>query len=109
MGDAVDNRFVGNVFIGNSFDVGTNSTRTLSSFNRNYWDHYGGYDLDRDGTGDVPYAPVRLFALVLQRHPPALILLRSLFVDLLDLAERVMPVLTPAALVDSQPLMRRPS
>jgi nitrous oxidase accessory protein len=109
LGDAYENRFVGNVFVGNSFDVGTNSTRTQSSFHRNYWDHYGGYDLDRDGTGDVPYPPVRLFALVVQRHPPALILLRSLFVGLLDLAERVLPVLTPATLVDDAPLMRRPA
>jgi nitrous oxidase accessory protein len=46
---------------------------------------------------------------VLQRHPPALILLRSLFVDLLDLAERVLPVLTPATLVDDAPLMLRPA
>jgi len=108
LGDAYENHFQGNTFAGNSFDVGTNSTRTQSTFSRNYWDHYSGYDLDHNGTGDVPYAPVRLFALVLQRHPPALILLRSLFVDLLDLAERVLPVLTPAALVDDAPLMQRP-
>ena len=64
-------------------------------FTGNWWDHYRGYDLDRDGVGDVPYPPVRLFALVVEQSEPSLILLRSPFVDLLDAAERVMPVLTP--------------
>jgi hypothetical protein len=30
-------------------------------------------------------------------------------VDLLDIAEHVLPVLTPETLVDERPLMRRPS
>jgi nitrous oxidase accessory protein len=109
LGDVFDNRFEGNSFIRNSFDVATNSTRAQSSFRGNYWDHYAGFDLDHDGVGDIPFAPVRLFALVVQRHPPALLLLRSLLVDLLDVAERVLPVLTPAALSDPAPLMRRPA
>jgi hypothetical protein len=37
-----------------------------------------------------------------------LVLQRSVIVDLLDLAERVLPVLTPATLVDERPLLRRP-
>ena len=98
--------FRGNGFLGNSFDVATNSRASHSSFDGNYWDHYGGYDLDRDGHGDVPYRPVRLFSLVVAEHEPALILMRSFLVDLLDTAERVLPVLTPETLVDSQPLMR---
>jgi nitrous oxidase accessory protein len=74
----------------------------------NHWDRYRGYDLDRDGAGDVPYAPVRLFALVVERAPAALVLVRSLVAGALDLAERVAPVLTPATLIDPAPLMRRP-
>lgn len=109
LGDADRTSFTGNTFEGNSFDVASNSTSTGSRFDRNFWDHYRGYDLNRDGAGDVPFAPVRLFSLVVQRHPPALLLLRSLTVDLLDLAERVLPVLTPAGLVDHAPLMRPPS
>ena len=58
--------------------------------------------------GDVPHAPVRLFALVVERAPATLILLRSLLVDLLDLAERVIPTLTPETLLDDRPLMKRP-
>ncbi|NOT08995.1 MAG: nitrous oxide reductase family maturation protein NosD [Gemmatimonadales bacterium] len=108
LASATDNRFEGNVFEGNSFDVSTNSRSASSRFAGNWWDQYRGYDLDRDGVGDVPYRPVRLFSLVVERHEPSLILLRSPFVELLDAAERFMPVLTPETLVDGRPLMRRP-
>ena len=108
MANATGNRFTGNRFEGNSFDAATNSRSASSSFDRNWWDRYQGYDLDRDGLGDVPYRPVRLFSLVAEQHKPALILLRSAFVDLLDGAERLMPMLTPDALADRNPLMRPP-
>jgi nitrous oxidase accessory protein len=106
MADAEATEFRHNRFEGNSFDVGTNSVNAASSFDGNFWDRYSGYDLDRDGYGDVPFAPVRLFALVVQRNEPALILLRSFFVSLLDAAERIAPVLTPRIMEDHHPLMR---
>jgi len=108
LANATDNRFEGNSFAGNTFDVATNSRTASSSFDGNFWDQYRGYDLDRDGVGDVPYRPVRLFSLVVEQHEPALILLRSPFVDLLEAAERLMPILTPDALSDRRPLMARP-
>jgi nitrous oxidase accessory protein len=108
LANAGGNRFTGNRFEGNSFDAATNSRTASSSFDRNWWDRYRGYDLDRDGLGDIPYRPVRLFSLVAEQHKPALILLRSAFVDLLDGAERLMPMLTPEALADRSPLMRPP-
>jgi nitrous oxidase accessory protein len=109
LADAQDNRVEGNAFARNLFDVGTNSRNHYSVIRANHWDRYRGYDLDRDGTGDVAHAPVRLFALVVERAPAALVLVRSLVADALDLAERVAPVLTPATLVDEVPLMRRPA
>ena len=93
MANSMDNRFEGNVFAGNSFDVATNSQSNYSVFAANWWDRYRGYDLDRNGFGDAGYRPVRLFALLVTRHEPAIVLLRSAFVDLLDQAERVLPVL----------------
>lgn len=105
LANSQENQVTGNTFAGNSFDVGTNSRQNFSTFSENYWDRYRGYDLDRDGFGDVPFAPVRLFALVVEQTPAALILLRSAMVDLLDFAERVMPVLTPQTLVDARPRM----
>lgn len=106
MANAMDNEFTNNVFVGNTFDVATNSRHSTSTFRRNYWDAYRGYDLDADGFGDVPFRPVRLFSLIVEMHPPALALLRSLFVAILDAAERVLPVLTPETLVDVEPRMR---
>ncbi len=109
MANSEDNLFTRNRFEGNTFDVSTNSRRNFSTFRGNAWDRYAGYDLDRDGYGDVPFRPVRLFSLVVERNAPSLVLLRSIFVTLLDLAERIAPVLTPETLVDERPLMRRPA
>lgn len=108
LADADENRFSANTFAGNAFDVTTNSRSANSTFDGNWWDAYAGYDLNRDGVGDTPFHPVRLFALVVEEHPAALLLLRSPLVSVLDAAERVLPVLTPEALVDRHPLIRPP-
>jgi len=107
LASAQDGRFTHNEFLGNSFDVATNSRETTTSFAGNYWDEYKGYDLDRDGTGDVPHRPVRLFSLLVADNEPLLITLRSPFVALLDIAERVLPSITPETLADASPAMRR--
>jgi nitrous oxidase accessory protein len=106
MSNSRDNRFTANNFIDNSFDVSTNSRRNPNVFDGNHWSRYTGYDLTGEGVGDVPHRPVRLFSLVVERHPAAMVLLRSLFVDLLDVAERVVPSLTPETLLDATPRMR---
>jgi nitrous oxidase accessory protein len=108
LADAQENVLRGNAFAGNVFDVGTNSRRNYSTFTGNWWDRYAGYDLDHDGRGDVSHAPVRLFALLVEQSPAALVLTRSLLVDLLDIAERVVPALTPETLRDAAPLMHAP-
>ena len=99
-------RIAANDFTGNTFDVATNGQSTDTVLEGNYWDAYRGYDLHRDGYGDVPFRPVRLFSVLVQRNAPTLILLRSTFVALLDAAERVIPALTPDALSDPRPAMR---
>ena len=98
--------FTANNFAGNTFDVSTNSRSANSTFRGNYWSEYQGYDLNRDGVGDVLYRPVRLTSVVVARYEPALILLRSNFLLLMDAAERVLPALTPETLADSAPAIR---
>lgn len=105
----IDARFSDNDFIGNTFDVTANSRGQTSTFSGNYWDAYHGYDLDADGVGDVPYHPVRLFSMIVQRYSPAIVLFRSAFATLLDGAERSLPSLTPETVVDTRPRMRRAS
>lgn len=107
MANSMDNQFVKNNFVENSFDVATNSRQNFNIFNQNYWSHYEGYDLDRDGVGDVPYRPVRLFSIIIEKQPEVLVLMRSLLIGILDAAERLMPVLTPEELVDKKPQMAR--
>ncbi|MBL7950341.1 MAG: nitrous oxide reductase family maturation protein NosD [Flavobacteriales bacterium] len=100
--------FKGNTFGGNTFDLATNGDLLLSTLNGNSWDRYRGYDLDHDGLGDVPHRPLSVFGLVTERMPYAMVLSRSLMVNLLDQAERVVPTMTPAGLEDTAPLMRPP-
>jgi nitrous oxidase accessory protein len=102
-------RFTGNRFEGNSFDVAVNARTVGATFDGNDWDAYRGWDLDHDGVGDVPHHPVRLFGLLVERASPALLLQRSLFVRVLDAAERVMPALTPTQVVDNAPRVPRRS
>jgi nitrous oxidase accessory protein len=81
------------------------SAGNTNSFRRNAWDRYQGWDLDRDGIGDVAHRPVELFPALMQEHPQAMALLRSHFVSLLNVVERMFPTLSPASLEDAEPLM----
>ena len=106
-GACYTNNFVKNNFLHNSFDVSYNSKLNDNLFEENYWSSYTGYDLDKDGIGDVPYRPVKLFSYIVNRTPETIILLRSLFMDIIDFSERVSPVFTPDKLLDAKPLMRK--
>jgi nitrous oxidase accessory protein len=101
-----ENEIVGNNFRGNTFDVGTNGSLVLNTFNGNYWDKYEGYDLDRNGTGDVPYRPVSLYSMIAERNPATMMLFRSFMVSLLDKSEKIIPGATPENLKDERPQMR---
>ncbi|HQV76466.1 MAG TPA: nitrous oxide reductase family maturation protein NosD [Flavobacteriales bacterium] len=99
--------FQDNAFIGNTFDLSSNGELKENVMDRNYWDRYVGYDLDHDKIGDTPHRPLGFFALLVERIPYAMVFSRSLFVSLLDRAERLLPTLTPAALKDVHPLLRQ--
>lgn len=99
------NNFVHNNFLANTFDFATNGTMVLNTIDNNYWDRYQGYDLNRDGAGDVPYRPVNMYAMIVERIPSAVLLWRSFLVMLMDRAEKVIPVVTPENLKDNSPSM----
>mgnify|MGYP000904567693 CR=1 FL=1 len=106
-GACYTNSFTENNFLYNSFDISYNSKINDNIFNRNYWSNYTGYDLDKDGVGDVPYRPVKLFSYIVNRTPETIILLRSLFIDIIDFSEKVSPVFTPDNLLDNNPLIKK--
>ena len=93
-------------FINNTFDVGTNGSLVLNTFNYNYWDKYDGYDLNKDKIGDIPYRPVSMYSMIVEQNPPAMMLFRSFMTTLLDKTEKILPTLTPENLKDDHPLMK---
>lgn len=96
-----------NNFIGNTFDVGTSGSLVLNRFKNNYWDKYDGYDLNKDKIGDIPYRPVSMYSMIVEKYPPAMILFRSFITSLLDKTEKILPSLTPENLKDSAPMMKK--
>ena len=106
-GACYTNIFKENNFLNNSFDVSYNSNLNDNSFDNNYWSDYSGYDLDKNGLGDVPYRPVKLFSYVVNKTPETIVLLRSLFVDIINFSEKVSPIFTPDDLMDVHPKMKK--
>ena len=101
-----DNTFEQNNFSANTFDLVTNGTLVLNKIRNNYWDKYEGYDLNKDKVGDVPYRPVSMYGMIVEKMPTAVLLWRSFLVFLLDKAERAIPVITPENLIDETPAMQ---
>ena len=106
-GGCLDNNFIYNNFESNTLDMVVNSRVNNNTLNNNYWSEYTGYDLDRDGFGDIPFRPVKLYSYVLTQSPESIILLRSFFIDLLNFSEKVSPALTPQDVADYSPLINR--
>jgi len=102
----MDNTIDNNNFLKNTFDISTNGSLVLNTFNNNYWDKYEGYDLDKNGVGDVPYHPLSLFAVLTEKNPSTMLLFRSFMITLLDKSEKILPSITPDNFVDNTPLMK---
>lgn len=104
-GGCYQNDFWDNNFFNNTFDVAYDNNVNDNKFRSNYWSDYTGYDLNKDGVGDVPYRPVKLFSYISNRTPESIVLLRSLFIDIMNFSEKVAPVFTPENLIDETPRM----
>ena len=94
-----------NNFRGNTFDLTTNVSYNHNFVDGNYWDNYEGYDLNRDGTGDVPYHPLSLFSMLAESNETVLLFFRSFLMNLLDATEKLLPTITPDNYVDHTPSM----
>jgi nitrous oxidase accessory protein len=100
------NVFTKNNFLSNTFDMATNGTLVLNTVDANYWDKYRGYDLNKDQIGDVPFHPVNLYSMIIEKMPSSVMLWRSFLVYMLDRSEEVIPSITPEELKDNHPAMR---
>jgi len=101
-----ENLIRNNNFQQNTFDLVTNGSLVLNTIESNYWDRYEGYDLNRDGVGDVPYRPISLYGMIVERMPTTILLWRSFLVFLMDRAEKAIPLITPENLKDNSPAMK---
>jgi nitrous oxidase accessory protein len=104
--NCMDNEVYENNFINNTFDVSTNGSLVLNTFNHNYWDKYEGYDLDKDGLGDIPFHPLSLYSVIIENNPIAMLLFRSFMVTLLERTEKLIPSITPEEFKDNAPVIK---
>ncbi len=104
--NCMDNEVYQNNFINNTFDVSTNGSLVLNTFNHNYWDKYEGYDLDKDGLGDIPFHPLSLYSVIIENNPIAMLLFRSFMVTLLERTEKLIPSITPEEFKDNAPVIK---
>lgn len=107
-GNSDGNDFEGNVFLQNTFEVGTNSSLSHNTFSHNYWELYTGYDLNGDGIGDIPHRPVSLSAVLTEKVNSSFIFVHSPLFFILDSIEKVLPTFGPEGLLDKTPLMLPP-
>jgi nitrous oxidase accessory protein len=105
LASCMDNQIRHNNFVRNTFDVSTNGSMVMNHFEMNYWDKYEGYDLNKDQLGDVPFRPLSLFSVIVERNPPVIFLYRSFIVTLIDRTEKIIPTLTPKKFLDNTPAM----
>ncbi|MBK6563609.1 MAG: nitrous oxide reductase family maturation protein NosD [Saprospiraceae bacterium] len=104
--NCMDNKISVNNFIGNTFDVSTNGSLVLNIFEKNYWDKYEGYDLDKNHLGDVPYHPLNIYSTIIENNPIAMLLFRSFMVTLLERTEKLIPSITPDNFKDENPVLK---
>ena len=105
VGSSTNNVVTNNNFVGNTFDISTNSTYNSNMFDANYWDKYQGYDLDKDGIGDVPYHPLSLFSALVEVNPTMMLFFHGFIMNLLDKSEKILPSITPDTFKDNSPLI----
>jgi len=103
------NRFVANNFLGNLtellLDVSDLETLWAGDDGGNHWSSYRGYDLDRDGLGDVPFSIQNVFQVLESDVPEVRFYLLSPAAEVLKAAEEALPLLQLGDARDPVPRM----
>jgi nitrous oxidase accessory protein len=104
------NMFAGNNFINNLsellLDVGSTDVQWTDSSGGNYWTGYDGYDLDGDGIGDNPHTIQNVFQVLESNCPEVRYYLFSPAAEILEVAERALPILVLGKSRDMAPRIR---
>lgn len=104
---------VGAVFTANDFHesgipvtVDGNVDALTTRFTGNWWSEYAGYDLDSDGTGDLPFAWRAVTSGLASRYPEITFFSGTPAASLLDLLGAAFPMFAPKPLMqDDTPRM----
>ena len=109
-GDGGGNVIAGNNFVNNLsellLDIGQVAIEWTNEDGGNYWSAYSGFDLDGDGLGDRPHSIQNVFQLLENDHPEARFYLLSPAAEILETAERALPILDLERTRDSAPRVR---
>lgn len=100
------NEFRGNRFRDNraSVEVEGRGDARAALWRGNEWDDYAGYDLDRDGVGDIPHQPSSLANEWIARIPALAFFRGSIALGAVEWLGRALPLFeTPPVLVDPEP------
>lgn len=101
-------RFEGNDFGDNleTVRVAKNVEPKSATWTGNYFDDYVGYDLDGDGTGDLPHEARSASEQLVARHPSLAFFRGGAVLEVVDAASRLLPLWTPQTLlIDPAPRM----
>lgn len=104
--------FGGNDFHGNALlvEVDGGGTALSVDFAGNHYGDYEGYDLDRDGTGDVAYEVKALSSELAESRPSLKFFHGTAAMGLFDAVAHAVPVLAARKLLsDPRPLVRSPA
>ena len=105
----------GNLFVRSNYinnlsdlllDVSDRETKWADEAGGNYWSAYKGYDLDRDGIGDIPFDIQNVFQVMETKVPEVRFYLMSPAAELLTVAEKALPILNLGDAADPRPLIQ---
>jgi nitrous oxidase accessory protein len=102
------NAFLGNQFVSNhsQLQVEGGGNALGVDWKGNSFDDYAGYDMDRDGFGDIPYELRRLSSQLESTYPQLQFFRGAITLELLDAISSLFPMIEPeTTLIDPRPRM----
>jgi len=110
MGAGEKNIIINNNFINNlsNLIVDNKKSHTVwaTEAGGNYWSDYRGYDLDGDGTGDLPHKIQNVFQIMESKTPEIRFYLNSPAAEILQVAEQSLPILNLGSESDPAPQIK---